>query len=77
MKQMLALELTGGLFFVSWGVRSRFRVKESSHKAEREIEERFELEDKLAVNLIRAVKFGFRAAEPRSLRVAAATEELC
>lgn len=45
-------------------VRSRFRVKESGHKADREIEVRFELGDKLAVNLIRAVKFGFRAAEP-------------
>lgn len=65
------------IFCVSWGNRSWFWVREGSHETDREIKERFELGDKLAVNLIRAVKFGFRAAGPCSLRVAVATEELC
>lgn len=65
------------LFCVSWGVRSCFWVREGSHETDREIKECFVLGDKLAVNLIRAVKFGFRAAGPCSLRVAVATEELC
>lgn len=52
-------------------------MREGSHETDKEVKERFELGDKLAINLIRAVKFGFRAAGPCSLRVAVATEELC